>query len=394
MIDIKSEKNCCGCMACFTVCPKKCITQKNGNLGAVFPEVNMDTCVNCGKCETVCPMLNKVKNNPTTDETYAALSNNSEVLFGGSSGGMFETFAATLIKDGYTVYGAAFGNDLKLKCTAANGIDELRPLRKSKYLQSSVCEKYEEIKNKLENGENVLFVSTPCQNAALKLFLNKQYNNLITVDFLCHGVPSQDFFDDCIKYAENKENIKITNFEFRTKKKNGTTPHYYTVTYKKKAKEKKKTGYYFEFPFYAAFQQYVTLRESCYDCKFAGKDRVTDITISDFHDIDKYIKGINRFSGVSTVFIHTEKGKQLFKSCSDSLNTYKLDLSMLINDKVCFCGGTKRPKNREEFIKCYENGGVQALVDNYLSPKFYRKQKIYYSLPSFLRKILREVNGI
>lgn len=381
-------------MACLAACPKKCISQTTGTLGAVFPKVDTEKCISCGKCDKVCPMLNAVENNTVTDDTYAALSKNPEVLFGGSSGGMFETFARVLIEEGYTVYGAAFDKELKLKCTAADSIKALKPLRKSKYLQSDMTDKYAEIKSKLENGEKILFVSAPCQNAALKLFLNKNYENLITVDFICHGVPSQSFFDECKKYKEQKENIKITDYEFRTKKKNGTTPHYYTFTYLKNGKSKKKTGYYFESPFYAAFQKYITLRESCYDCKFAGKDRVTDITISDFHDIDKYIKGINRFSGISTVFIHTEKGKQLFESCKNSLNTYKLDLSMLINDKVCFCGGTKRPKSREIFIKYCENGGIQALVDNYLSPKFYRKQKLYYSLPSFLRKILRKVNGI
>ncbi len=381
-------------MACLASCPKKCISQTTGTLGAVFPKVDTEKCISCGKCDRVCPMLNAVKNNTVTDDTYAALSKNPEVLFGGSSGGMFETFARVLIEEGYTVYGAAFDGNLKLKCTAADSVKALKPLRKSKYLQSDMTDKYAEIKSKLEDGEKILFVSSPCQNAALKLFLNKNYENLITVDFICHGVPSQSFFDECKKYKEQKENIKITDYEFRTKKKNGTTPHYYTVTYLKDGKSKKKTRYYFESPFYAAFQKYITLRKSCYNCSFAGKERITDITISDFHDIDKYINGINRFAGVSTVFLHTEKGKRLFEKCNDLLNVYKMDIDTLISDKVCFCGGTEEPKNRDEFVECYENGGIEALVDNYLNSKFYRKQKIYYSLPGFLRKIIRKAFGI
>lgn len=381
-------------MACLAACPKKCISQTTGTLGAVFPKVDTEKCISCGKCNRVCPMLNAVKNNTVTDDTYAALSKNPEVLFGGSSGGMFETFARVLIEEGYTVYGAAFDGNLKLKCTAADSIKALKPLRKSKYLQSDMTDKYAEIKSKLEDGEKILFVSAPCQNAALKLFLNKNYENLITVDFICHGVPSQSFFDECKKYKEQKENIKITDFEFRTKKKNGSTTYYSTITYLKNNLLKRKTGYYFEFPFYAAFQKYVTLRESCYRCKFAGKERITDITISDFHKIENYVKGINRFDGVSTVFIHTTKGQQLWEKCNGTIKSYKIELNKLINDGVCYYPGEKRPKNRDEFVKCYENGGIEALVDNYLNSKFYRKQKIYYSLPGFLRKIIRKAFGI
>ena len=136
------------------------------------------------------------------------------------------------------------------------------------------------------------------------------------------------------------------------------------------------------------------MRESCYRCKFAGKDRITDITISDFHKIENYVKGINRFDGVSTVFIHTTKGQQLWEKCNGTIKSYKIELNKLINDGVCYYPGEKRPKNRDEFVKCYENGGIEALVDNYLNSKFYRKQKIYYSLPGFLRKIIRKAFGI
>ena len=394
MINIKEEKNCCGCMACVAVCPINCITVEKATLGTKIAMADSEKCISCGKCEKVCPMLHNDMKNTTLRDTYAAFQKESKIRFRGSSGGMFETFARVLIKEGYVVYGAAFDKELKLKCTLASNFDELEPLTKSKYLQSDMSDKYIEIKQKLENGEKVLFVSTPCQNAALKLFLNKEYENLLMVDFLCHGVPSQSFFDECIRYTEEKEHIKITDFQFRTKKKNGSTPHYYTMKYRKNDKEYKKQGYYFDFPFYAAFQQYTCLRESCYDCKFAVKERVTDITISDFHDIDRYIKGINRFDGVSMVFIHTEKGKKLWEMSKNELVTYELDLDVLIKDKVCFSGGTQKTKRRDELVNCYKQLGINAVVDRYLSSRLYKKQRLYYSMPSIVRKMIKKIVGV
>lgn len=393
MIEIKDEKLCCGCAACAAVCPKKCIKMTEGTLGAVFPEVNKDLCVSCGLCESVCPMLGTLKNENEKTEVFAAYAKDGETRFKGSSGGMFGTFANELLPQGFMVYGAAFDEDLKLKCRSASSKEELQPLFKSKYLQSDLSGKYAEIEQNLKNGKKILFVSTPCQVAALRLFLKKDYENLITVDFLCHGVPSQQFFDRCREYEENKKGIKFEAFEFRSKKKNGSTPHYYTLSYNKNGKAKKETGYYFDSPFYAAFQRYINLRESCYDCRFAGAKRNSDITISDFHEIERYIKGINRFDGVSTVFVHTKKGKWLWENCKDKTVNFSLELGRLIGDGVCFQGGTNRPAERDEFAKMYEED-FKKLADKFLNPKLYKKQRFYYSLPLAARKILKKLKGI
>ena len=141
--------------------------------------------------------------------------------------------------------------------------DELPKLYKSKYLQSNCIDSYESIEKDLKKGKNVLLCSSPCQVAAIKSYLNKSYENLITLDFICHGVPSQSFFNKCKSYVEEKNDIKIVGYQFRTKIKNGSTPHYYTLIYEKDGKRKIKSDLYIKTPFYLAFQKYITLRDSC-----------------------------------------------------------------------------------------------------------------------------------
>lgn len=383
------EKKCCGCGACVVVCPKQCISMKEKILGCLYPEIDREKCINCGTCEKVCPIYSVHINDNYRQSLYAAYAKDKDVRYRGSSGGIFEILATKLISVGYTVYGAAFDENLNLKCTATEKGSNLKYLLKSKYLQSDMQDKFTEIKEKLVKNEHVMFVSTPCQVAALKSYLNMKYENLLTVDFFCHGVPSQRFFNECIAFDEKyKYKGKIIKYTFREKKKNGSTPHYYSCDYKTNSKIKHSVGYYFDSTFYAAFQKYICLRESCYNCSFSGKRRYSDITIGDFHEIDRYIDGINRFDGVSTIIINTEQGSKLFKCCEEDLNIFPVDIEKLIEDKVIFSGGTKRPITRDAFITEYNKNGIKGLYKKYLNPKFYLLNRIYYSMPKFIRKII------
>lgn len=395
MINISEEKNCCGCGACSIACPNDCITMTGGTLGHLFPNVDSSKCIDCGKCDSVCPMQTDIKQSATfLQKSYAAYAKDSQILFSGSSGGIFGVFAKKIIQTDGAVYGAAFNGELKLGCALARNAEELKPLYKSKYLQSDLTGRYEEIKKKLLNGENILFVSTPCQVAALKNYLVKDYSNLVTVDFFCHGVPSQEFFDRCIAEEEKLKNGLITSYEFRTKKKHGSTPHYFTEKISKNGAETSEIGYYFESPFYAFFQTYINLRESCYNCRFAGRNRRSDITIGDFHEIERYISGINRFKGVSTVVINTERGQKLWENCIDDVTSIPIDLEQLISDGVCFGTGTARPSKRDEFIADWIKMSTGELISKWVAPHKYRKQKIYYSLPSAARKALKRIMGV
>lgn len=394
MIEILDEKNCCGCGACSVACPKGCIIMEERSLGHLFPSVDRSLCVDCGKCESVCPMMGRSSNQPFEQSAFAAYAKDPHVRFEGSSGGMFGVFARSLIDRGFVVYGAAFDNNLKLKCTSAQTKKALHPLCKSKYLQSDLTGTYREIENRLKKGAKVLFVSTPCQVRALKLFLSKQYEGLITVDFFCHGVPSQKFFDQCLALDSKRLGGDVKHFEFRTKKKHGATPHYFAEIVQGKNGEKMISGLYFLSPFYAIFQKYINLRESCYHCRFAGANRVSDITIGDFHDIDKYVSGINRFDGVSTVIVNTPKGSELWQSCRDQITALPMDLNQLTLDGICFGSGTERPLERDIFLKDYQEMTTEELIRKWVNPSHYWKQRIYYLLPCFLRKRIKRFIGV
>jgi len=394
MIDIICEKDCCGCMACIDICPKQCITTKKGTLGAIFPKVNIDQCINCGQCEKVCPMKETEQCDVFEHQVaYASYSNNKEIRYQSSSGGMFSVFSYILIQEGYKVYGAAFDDHMVLRHQMSDSQKNIVPLCKSKYLQSDMQGIYREIKSLLENRDKVLFVGTPCQGIALKRFLKKNYDNLIIVDFFCHGVPSQDFFDKSL-HMEEYNKSKITSYSFRTKIKNGSTPHYYTITRNINGKEYKETKLYFYSKFYAAFQSYINLRESCYNCIFSGRNRMSDITIGDFHGINKYIKDIDRFDGISTVIINSKKGRELWDKCSDRVTSYEFSIEQLIDDKQIFSGGTERPPHRDKFIEDYNNMPFNEVMKKYFPLKKYWKQMIYYKCPKPIRDILKKLGRV
>ena len=391
MISISNKAMCCGCATCEIVCPTNAISMMTDEIGFVFPKVDNNACINCGLCEKSCPVLNHKNEKDLNHSIFVTFAKDKEIRFNGSSGGMFGLIAKHIIEEGGVVYGAAFDDNLKLKCTCATTLEELYPIYKSKYLQSDLEESFERIKNQLDSGIKVMFVSTPCQVCALKLFLNKEYQNLLTVDFVCHGVPSQWLFDKCKDYVEKKKNIRVLDYSFRSKKKNGSTPHYYTVKYEKQGKIREKTALYIDSPFYYGFQKYITLRDSCYDCQFSYSNRVSDITIGDFHEVDKYIKGINRFDGVSSFIVNTQKGQQIWSLIKNHTVFHELDFKTLVENGELMCGGTQKPKSRDEFVKTLENEEFEAVVDKYLNGKKQWTKRIYYSLPNIVRKIMKRV---
>lgn len=391
MITISEERVCCGCSACEDVCPKKSISMIEGSLGHLFPIVDNSTCIDCDLCSKVCPIKNKLNYDKQAQKAYIAYNTSKEIRLQSSSGGMFYSLASHLLDEDFYIFGAYFDESLKLVTGYVTSEKDLIKMCKSKYLQSSMQGIYKKIKELLDKGCKVAFFGTPCQNHAIKLFLKKQYENLVLVDFFCHGVPSQKYFDQCKELVENRDGIKILKYQYRTKVTNGCTPHYFSIDYEINGKVKRKTDYYFKSPNYAAFQTYINLRESCYDCRFATKDRASDITLGDFHNIDKYNSKIDRFDGVSTLIINTERGQRIIDSISHNLYLEAVDIDILIRNKEIFSGGTKRPLSREEFKEDYETLSFKELNKKWFGRRRYIKQIVYYNLPSCIRRVLKKI---
>ena len=189
MIDILNKKDCCGCSACVQKCPKQCISLKEDNEGFLYPQVNQQECISCGICKKVCPIINPNEKR-TPLQIYAAINKNEEIRRQSSSGGIFTLLSEEILKEGGVVFGARFDENWEVKHDYTENVKGLVNFRGSKYVQSRIEDNYKKVETFLKQGRKVLFSGTPCQIAGLKRFLSKEYDNLLTVDFICHGVPS------------------------------------------------------------------------------------------------------------------------------------------------------------------------------------------------------------
>jgi len=378
---------CCGCRTCKIVCKFNAISVVTDIYG--FEQVSVDTnrCHECGVCEQVCPVLNI----EIGFERYfcgAAYALDKGVKKQGSSGGLFGVFARRIIQDGGYVYGAAFDDNLKLKTTKASTMEELIPLYKSKYLLCDTNDKFIEIKAKLDEGQKILYCSSPCQVAALKLFLKSIYDNLLTVDFVCHGVGSQVLFDKSIEFSEKQMDTKIRKVVFRYKIKQASS-HYYYFYCKDKNRCFEKKDLYLSFPYYNAYCKQLICREGCYTCKYATTGRVADITIGDFHNIEKYDSSIDRFAGVSMFVCNTVKGKKFFDIVKEELfiRTFEWDILRRNNR---FDQEAEENKQRREFMDMVATQPFEVAVKKYLRPMKDWKRLLYYKSPMIVRSIVRK----
>ena len=389
-MSVKSIKNkCCGCRACQQKCKFGAISFVTDEYGFEYPQIDTTLCTNCKLCENVCPIINNTQNSDA-DFCGMAYSLDAKTKFNGSSGGLFGTFAQSIIEEGGVVFGAAFDENLKLKTTKAQTNEELIPLYKSKYLLCDTCYQFGEIEGELKKGRKVLYCSSPCQISALKLYLKKEYENLLTLDFVCHGVGSQSLFDKSIEYTEKKESIKIKNVTLRYKKSNASSHYYYYDYYSKKGKRHQKTDLYFSFPYYNAYCKQLVCRDSCYDCKFATRERVGDITIGDFHLIEKYFPKIDRFAGVSMFLVNTEKGKKWFEHIQSKIYWVEVDKETIYKNNR-FSDEVIIPSEQPAFRKSIANEPFEKTIKRFLRPSRDWKRLIYYKSPKFLRKLIMKL---
>ena len=188
MIEVKDKANCCGCEACVQICPVNCIDTFVDDYGFIYPTVNSEKCIGCGLCDSVCPFLNQ-ESRTVPLKQYAAFSTDSEIRERSSSGGIFSLLAERVINKKGVVFGAGFDDNFVVHHLHCDSLDGLDILRGSKYVQSRIGNSFNLVKQLLSKSRQVLFSGTPCQIFALKLFLKKDYDNLLTVEVFCHGVP-------------------------------------------------------------------------------------------------------------------------------------------------------------------------------------------------------------
>lgn len=378
-------EKCCACRACENVCPKGAITFQNDKYGFEYPRVDEKKCVECGLCERVCPSLNVPENNMFVIGG-AAYATDDKTRNQGSSGGIFGVLAREVIRQKGVVFGAAFDDELKLKTMSAETIDELQPLYKSKYLLCDTNSTFAETEKLLQSGRTVLYASSPCQISALKLYLKKDYENLLTAEFVCNGVGSREMFEKSVKYYENKHDIKIKKFVFRYKKR--ATSRCFETEYEKKGKTKRKSRYYFYFPYYYGYYKGFVKRKSCRNCMYATKNRVADITFGDFWEISKYNPEINREKGCSMLLINTPKGNEWFDKVREHLYFQEMDKQILYKNNRFT---DEETRHSDDFLEFAVTNGFDAACEKYLNPRKEWKKYLYYSMPAWLNRLLKKI---
>lgn len=344
---ISSNNNCTGCGACKQICPKKAIEMNYSNGPFLEPKINLDLCVNCGLCEKICP-INIDYNTKNIINVYAGVNKDKEKIIKSTSGGAFYSIAKYILNMNGVVYGCAYSKHLQAKHVRIDGLEKLEKLQGSKYVQSDIGNSYLNVKKDLELQKVVLFSGTPCQIAGLYGFLGKEYEKLITIDIICHGVSSQLFFDKYIKWYENKHNIDLINYDFRSKENTGWSLSG-IVTGLRNGRITKKKIYYFSEFYYFYFLKGVIYRSSCYSCKYANSNRIGDITLGDCWGIELMKTNINTRNGCSLIIINSNKGKELLNG--SDLELMELPFESIVYYNRQLMEPSIKPSNRNKIIK-------------------------------------------
>lgn len=399
MINIKDKQHCCGCASCVQKCPKRSISLHEDNEGFLYPYVDTETCTDCGLCEKVCPVLNPYKTREPL-QILAAINKDEKIRMESSSGGIFSLLAEKVINEGGVVFGARFDEKWQVTIDYTETKEGLTAFRGSKYVQARTADTYSQCEKFLKDGRKVLYTGTPCQIAGLKHFLRKEYDNLLTVDILCHGVPSPKvwamYLGEVIKntlrvvYGESfvpsfqNQTTLIKDIKFR-EKSNGWRKFRFVLTLKKFSCEvEKKSVCSLNSPlidecfnqniYMKAFLEDLILRPSCYTCPARSGKSYSDITIADYWGIQDRHPEIDDDLGTSLIIIHSNKGKEIVSSAD-----LKFVESSLVGLEM-FNGGLKKlvvmHSNREMFFtKLQDTKSISKLIQVALTPHFSDKIK-------------------
>lgn len=383
----KLGRNCVGCRSCELSCPNKCIYFEEDYEGFLYPVVEEKKCVNCALCVKHCPILSDVDTEDYKQKSYAVWLNDTLLLAKSSSGGAFTGFAEHILDLNGIVFGAAFDGNLQVNQICVHDKQGLCLLKGSKYVSSNTQKTFLEVKDYLETGIKVLYSGTPCQIAGLKAFLGKEYENLYTIDLICHGVPSQKLFDKYISWLGMKYKEKIIYYGFRDKDIGG-----WSCGGKAKTKTKTKTINASFDPYYASFLRCETYRESCYSCKFATMQRVSDITIGDYFEGKDFYPQLTGINGVSLCIINTKKGQELFEENINKFSSIPVSKEHYVGIKGNLLKPSPRPKTREDIYSGINELPVDLFFKRFVYTKimfrctYYAKKIIKKVIPNFIVK--------
>lgn len=382
-------KKCTGCLACSEKCPKHCISLVPNEEGFLYPQINTSQCIHCNLCEKVCPVLGEYENRRPI-QIYIGYNLNGKIVSQSSSGGIFTLLAEKIIEEGGVVFGARFNENWEVVHDYVESSKDLALLRGSKYVQSNVEGSYSKVRSFLKSGRKVLFSGTPCQIAGLKKFLNIEYENLLAIDFICHGVPSsgvwkrylQDFMLNH-KLDINSNKYCITDIFFRNKTFGWKN---YSLSISSSSnlnddiisiQEPLNENIYLK-----GFIDNLYLRPCCYDCHMKSWASGSDINLADAWGIGNYHPELDDDKGCSIVTLLSSKGEMYFKAIKEFGKFIIGSEDFILKHNPAAYHSAKPHKNRKKFFK--------LLVDSqYTFPEIIHK---CLPPPTYMDKVLWSIN--
>lgn len=395
MISITQKQDCCGCNACAQICPKQCITMQEDNEGFLYPRVDTENCIDCHLCEKICPVSNHgTERKPL--KVYAAINKDEEVRKQSSSGGIFTALAEQVIKQGGVVFGARFDERWQVKHDYTETMEGLAAFRGSKYVQSQIGNSYQEAERFLKAGRKVLFSGTPCQIAGLRNYLRKEYDNLLTVDFICHGVPSPMVWRRYLKeevarqcdrknsvsaHPIHEEDVLVEGISFRDKTM-GWKKYSFALTLSTTNGSGDKIQFCSCSPmtkneYLRGFMSNVYLRPSCYSCAFKCLKSKSDITLGDFWNIRLYNKHLDDNQGLSLMLLNNSRGLCLANAIRSEVAFYSIP-NYDINSNFALMNSVVASNKRSCFYDLYNtHDSFIGLIRDILKLNFKEKVKLY-----------------
>ena len=379
-----TEESCCGCGACYQICPSKSIRMVENERGFLVPMVDETACVKCGACLKVCPE-NEMPSLNTVKKAYVAVSQDRKLLKTSTSGGVFGAMAKAVISKGGCVYGCAWDDNLYARHKRIESIDGLQQIQKSKYVQSDTNTSFIDVRNDIKQGRKVLYSGTACQIAGLRKFLNGKEDQLITVEVACHGVPSPGLFRKYINWKSKFYSSKIVTIQFRGKEKHKKGEHYKFCVELDDGKK-----YYClsnEDPYYGAFLEGRTLRQTCYNCKYKQRNRVADILLGDYWGVEKEHPDFPAQYGASAVVIASQKGQNIFEQIKDGLIYEESEFDKILKHNKSIISYIVCPI--EKRLKFIDMDLDQLFVE--LKPQFSIIKRIKNIVPEKIKYLLKRL---
>ena len=385
-IQLPTIEHCTGCQACRVACPKNAITMQENEKGNIYPVVNEQQCINCNKCANVCPELSPLTFNAKQEKVYAMWVNNTKNRKCSTSGGASYIMAKTIIERGGYLCGAIY-NDGGAEHRICNNIDELYRFQGSKYVHSNVKDVYKEVEMLLKNGKEVLFTGTPCQVAALRSYLIKEYDTLYCIDIVCHGVPNKKVLGNRIKAIEKVYGQKVIDIRFRDKQ-----PDQHNTFMKYTFEDASSlSNSYSSDPYSRSFVLNYTLRDNCFNCKYSKAERCSDITIADFWGYaPQKLKFHSYRKGTSLMIVNSEKGSRLLNEIK-RFCTYddSRDFDYAVKGNHNLKAPQIRPDDYNLFWERYLNGEtLEELQKDFYPPLKKKKRSQITRIKQFIALLL------